>query len=250
MKKTTLTIAVFLGTLILLQGCTDLEVNGEPVNYTNQTQTTDNYTTEPIEPPKPPSVNGTQIEKLTHELVNQEREKYGLSTLKWNGELASVARKHSKYLANRSENHGFDSNQSIYISHVGRDGEKHSHRIEKAEIYYTNGSAENVAGVGSVNTTYVETGEPASYRNSTEITQQSVRGWMNSTGHRENILTPQYEETGIGVATDPTNTTYIFTQVFINRADCGYRYGECCSNGGCFTGLECTEGKCIKETSE
>lgn len=241
MKKTTLTIILFLGTLLLLQGCVDQQTIRKPINYTDQPQKT-------IEPPSPLSVNGTKMEKLTHKLVNQERKEHGLSELEWNSELAAVARKHSEYLASHPENHGFEKNQSIHISHIGKDGEKHAHRLEEANIYYTNGSAENVAGIGSVNSTYIKTGEPASYLNSTQIAQRAVKGWMNSTGHRKHILDSRFEETGVGIAKDPTNTTYIFTQLFINRANCGYRYGECCKNQGCFVGLKCIDSVCLNNT--
>lgn len=204
---------------------------------------------EDIEAPEKPSVNGTELEKLTHELINEEREERNLSALEWNGELAAVARAHSSYLADREENYNFTKN--IYISHTGKDGEKHSYRIDEAHIYYINGSAENVAGISAVDTYYEEDEEPASYYNSTEIAERAVEGWMNSTGHRENILTPEFEEAGMGIATDPTETNFIFTQLFINRADCGYLYGDCCGNA-CFTGLRCkqtTEGKkCLNAT--
>jgi len=40
-----------------------------------------------------------------------------------------------------------------------------------------------------------------------------VQGWMDSPGHRENILRPEYRETGIGVWR--TGNTYYFTQLFM-----------------------------------
>ncbi len=48
-----------------------------------------------------------------------------------------------------------------------------------------------------------------------EIASQSVTGWMNSPGHKENILAPNITETGIGTAM--INEYAIITQVFIKR---------------------------------
>lgn len=41
----------------------------------------------------------------------------------------------------------------------------------------------------------------------------AVQGWMESQGHRENILRPEFRETGIGVWR--TGNTYYFTQLFM-----------------------------------
>ena len=42
-----------------------------------------------------------------------------------------------------------------------------------------------------------------------EIAERAVTGWMNSPGHRQNILTPRYEIEGIGVAFSADNKIYI-----------------------------------------
>lgn len=51
------------------------------------------------------------------------------------------------------------------------------------------------------------------YNSSLEVEKQAVSGWMNSPGHRQNILTPDYDEAGIGIA--EVKGYYIITQVFI-----------------------------------
>ncbi|MHA1748615.1 MAG: NUDIX domain-containing protein, partial [Promethearchaeota archaeon] len=43
-----------------------------------------------------PEINISQLEKRIHELVNEERKKYGKSPLKWDKKLALIARKHSQ----------------------------------------------------------------------------------------------------------------------------------------------------------
>lgn len=41
----------------------------------------------------------------------------------------------------------------------------------------------------------------------------SVKGWMSSPGHRQNILRPEYRETGVGVWRK--GNSYYFTQLFM-----------------------------------
>jgi hypothetical protein len=49
--------------------------------------------------------------------------------------------------------------------------------------------------------------------------QKAVSAWMNSTGHRANILNPDFTHTGIGIWAIPRdNKGYMYTtQVFIKR---------------------------------
>jgi uncharacterized protein YkwD len=46
-----------------------------------------------------------------------------------------------------------------------------------------------------------------------KIAESTVHGWMNSQGHRKNILTPRWKSEGIGVAISPDDKVYI-TQNF------------------------------------
>jgi uncharacterized protein YkwD len=41
-----------------------------------------------------------------------------------------------------------------------------------------------------------------------------MNDWMNSPGHRANILSPSYNQIGVGVA-KAANGTYYWTQMFI-----------------------------------
>ncbi len=46
--------------------------------------------------------------------------------------------------------------------------------------------------------------------------QAVVTAWMNSEGHRKNILNPNFTEIGVGYATKSNGTPY-WTQMFIGR---------------------------------
>lgn len=79
-------------------------------------------------------------------------------------------------------------------------------------------------------------------KSSKEAENEAVIGWMNSPGHRKNILTARYDEAGVGIA--EINDYLIITQVFITRAECGYFGGSCCERGGCYQPLNCAGGVC------
>ncbi|MCU0679067.1 MAG: CAP domain-containing protein [Planctomycetes bacterium] len=84
------------------------------------------------------------------------------------------------------------------------------------------------------------------WRTEREIAQAAAQGWMDSPGHRGNILTAAYDETGVGAAY--VNGHIIITQVFIERAECGYETGACCEKDGyypyCFTPFSCRQSVC------
>ena len=49
-----------------------------------------------------------------------------------------------------------------------------------------------------------------------ELPERSVDNWMNSSGHRENILEAEYRATGFGIASAQTEegTIWYLTQIF------------------------------------
>ncbi|MBR2471625.1 MAG: hypothetical protein IKB55_02965 [Clostridia bacterium] len=127
--------------------------------------------------------NASAFEKRVLELVNIERAKYGLSALQWSNELASVARAHSK-----------DMNDRGFFSHTNPDGKSAFDRIKAAGISYSY-AAENIAAGQSTPEAVVE-------------------GWMNSKGHRENILNPNLKYLGVGFYEGNGTYKYYWTQNF------------------------------------
>ena len=77
----------------------------------------------------------------------------------------------------------------------------------------------------------------------------TVNGWMNSEGHRRNILDNDFTESGLGIAN--INGYMIATQVFIKRAGCGFENGACCEKIGyypyCFDSLVCKQNICVNK---
>ncbi|OEJ30488.1 CAP domain-containing protein [Streptomyces subrutilus] len=123
----------------------------------------------PKQPSTPPTVapSGPAAEVVA--LVNKERAKAGCSALTVNAKLTAAALNHSKDMAAHSN-----------MSHTGSDGSDPGGRITRAGYAWT---------------TY---GENVAYGYSTPA--QVMTGWMNSPGHRQNILNCAFKEIGVGLA--------------------------------------------------
>lgn len=125
------------------------------------------------------------IEQHILRLVNQHRIQQGLPPLQLDERLSEQARQHSEAMATRR----------VAFGHGGFP--QRVDRIER-EIRYRR-IGENIAfNQGMMN--------PA---------QRALRGWLNSTTHRNNI-NGRYDLTGIGVARDRAGGFYI-TQIFLRR---------------------------------
>lgn len=123
------------------------------------------------------------IEDEVVRLINAERSKNGLQTLSYNWEAARVARIKSQDMIN---NNYFSHTSPIYGSPFKM--------LESYGLRFS-AAAENIAyGQRSA--------------------QEVVNSWMNSPGHRANILSRSYTHTGVGVAKKANGTLY-FTQVFL-----------------------------------
>jgi uncharacterized protein YkwD len=117
-------------------------------------------------------------------LLNKDRAAKGLPALKANSQLTSLARNYARDMINRG-----------YFSHYNPEGQSPFDRMKKAGISYTS-AGENLA----INTS-VAAAETA---------------FMNSSGHRANILNSSYTEVGIGVVHSSSGQVYV-VQEFIGR---------------------------------
>src|SRR4028118_1186050 len=127
------------------------------------------------------------------ELTNIERSKLSLPPLTFNTQLLNAAATHSQNMALQD-----------FFSHTGKDGSSLGSRIS-ATGYQFSAAAENIAGGSST-------------------PEQVVSSWMNSSGHRANILNPNLKEIGIGYYfladdTGSVNFNHYWTQVFGTSLD-------------------------------
>lgn len=140
-------------------------------------------TVKPTTAPAASSLSAMEDEVLR--LVNEERAKVGAAPLKRASDLDALARAHSQDMINR---HFFDHNNP--------DGQSPFDRMRAAGISYR-AAAENIA---------------YGQRNA----QAVMDAWMNSSGHRKNILNATYTEIGIGAVKNSGGTIY-WTQEFVKR---------------------------------
>lgn len=122
------------------------------------------------------------------ELTNIERAKEGLKPLTLNSQLVDAAQDHSSDMA-----------QDDFFSHTGADGSDVGSRVQDSGYQYS-AAGENIAA-----------GQTTA--------EEVVEGWMNSPGHRANILNPNFTEIGIGYEylendTGSVNYNHYWTQVF------------------------------------
>jgi uncharacterized YkwD family protein/spore coat assembly protein SafA len=138
------------------------------------------YPGQKITIPAPSSVQTYEAEVVR--LVNVERSKRGLQTLKSNWEIARVARYKSQDMINKK-----------YFSHTSPTYGSPFRMMESFGIRFS-AAGENIA---------------YGQRTPAEV----MNGWMNSPGHRANILSPSYTTMGCGVAKSSTGVFY-WTQLF------------------------------------
>jgi uncharacterized protein YkwD len=75
---------------------------------------------------------------------------------------------------------------------------------------YSSGIAENIMQNNLYDSvTYFIVIPRHAWNSQEDIAQSTVNGWMNSPGHRQNILTPTYDREGLGVAIATDNKVYI-----------------------------------------
>ena len=123
-------------------------------------------------------------EKEVFELINKQRTNNGLQALKVDSEVQRVARiKAEDMVANN------------YFSHQSPTYGSPFNMLQSFKISY-NTAGENIAANSS--------------------NSGAVTSWMNSSGHKANILSSNFNYTGIGVVSSPTYGK-IFVQIFVGK---------------------------------
>ncbi len=156
--------------------------------------------------PNPLSQKTMEVEQAILKYTNLQRKAKGLHELKWDANLAEIARDHS-----------LDMAENNFFSHDNLKGEDPTDRAKKKGYSVTKplgggsfsvGIAENIGKIptGSI--------EGRGYVNSDadSIGEAHVDSWMESPGHRQNILGSSYTRIGIGIAYD--GLYYVGTQNF------------------------------------
>ena len=115
-----------------------------------------------------------QIEKMIYDIVNVEREKAGVKSLSYNNVMRKYARIKSKDMADNNYFDHRDLNGNLITTKMANDGV--SYRAWGENIAYIQG----VSGAS-------------------ELAKQFMTNWMNSSGHRANILSSDFDSIGVGL---------------------------------------------------
>lgn len=133
------------------------------------------------------ALDTTVIEQEILRLVNKQRIDNGLIPLQADEQLQSCAREHSA-----------DMLANMKLSHVSK-GKLPAERVRLACPKLFFGVFENIAYCKG--------------KNEIEIAETLVNTWMDSDGHKKNILTADTNYTGIGVSPESTDNIYYVTQL-------------------------------------
>lgn len=124
-----------------------------------------------------------ELETEVVRLVNIERSNRGLQTLQQNWELSRIARYKSQDMIDKG-----------YFAHTSPTYGSFFHMIDSFGVK-ASGAAENIA-------------------QGQRTPQHVMSSWMNSPGHKNNILSESFSEIGVGVAKD-SKGNLTWTQMFI-----------------------------------
>ena len=127
-----------------------------------------------------------EIEKELLAAINKERAGRNFAVLHQSRALTDLARSHSAEMA-----------RGNILSHESSDGKSFTDRLAEAGVAFA-ANGENVA------------------RSGTFVADLIHQSFMESPGHRENVLNLDFDEVGIGIIRGP-GTSYYVTEDFIRR---------------------------------
>ncbi len=166
----------------------DIVINGGSNNNNNGGNANEGNSNSTVTPPVQENASfNAEIEQLIFNKVNEERAKAGVPALSYNSTMETYARVKSKDMGVRN-----------YFDHVDPDGEMITAQMARDGVSY-NAWGENIAYIGGVS-------------DAAALAEQFMTNWMNSDGHRANILSPNFTSIGVGVY--KSGNRYYATQEF------------------------------------
>lgn len=154
-------------------------------NTTTKPNNNNNSNSNATTKPSTSTQNFSEYQKQVLDLVNAERTKRGLNPLTLDAKLSNTATLKSQDMINKGY---FDHTSPTYGSPFDM--------MQQFGISYRS-AGENIA-MGQ------------------RTPQEVMNSWMNSSGHRANILNSSFTTLGVGIAKDANGTIY-WTQMFIGK---------------------------------
>ena len=159
-----------------------------------------------------PVINIPVLEHKIHDLINVQRTQNNLNPLSFDPQLNQISRAHSQDMANR---HYFEHDtpegltffdrykQAGYVCEKRTNISQNSYSImEGGENIFQNNLYNSYETMNGIIVSY-------DWNDMDALASSTVQGWMQSTGHRENILTAIFDSEGIGVAVSSDDKVYI-----------------------------------------
>ena len=115
-----------------------------------------------------------EVEQVIYNKVNKERAKAGVPALSYNTTMEKYARIKSQDMGDKN-----------YFSHTDPNGNYITTQMKADGVTY-NAWGENIAYIGGIT-------DP------TALANQFMTNWMNSEGHKKNILSTNFSSIGVGV---------------------------------------------------
>jgi uncharacterized protein YkwD len=152
---------------------------------------------------KQPEIRIPDLEQRIHELVDVQRKAKDQVQLAWDDELSKIARAHSEDMVKRK-----------YFGHTDPEGLTPMKRAAAAgynvcqmmgENIFQNNLYSRVIEEKKRNTTL----KTYDWNSPEKIASTTVKSWMGSEEHRQNILSKNYIQEGIGVAVADDGKVYI-----------------------------------------
>ena len=198
MLKKPVNIVGLIGLLVLASQIAPGQQSRGVLSDSHRDKTADSGSEKSKKGTKPETVDGTidqrrlrEIETLERECldeINRLRKAKGLRPYEFDVELLDVARGYSRRMA-----------EEKFFSHTDPEGQNVKQRIEHASIRWR------------------MVGENLAYSNGyINPVAASVHYWMESPGHRSNILDPEFRLSAVGVWIGSNGTVY-FTEIFLTR---------------------------------
>lgn len=199
-RRTVLRRSLAIVSTAVISGCLDgpdtdeTAPNGDRDTNENDStdgQTTDGTTSDGDRDTDDPAA----YERAIHDRVNAIRSENDREPYEYHEEIAAVARAHS-----------VDMVEQGYFGHESPGGEDSSDRLEEFFPGHCMGVAENIVHVAGGPDTDPDV-----------VAERALSLWLDSAGHRRNVLSEAFDEEGVGVAF--ADERVVITQNFCATAD-------------------------------
>lgn len=158
-----------------------------------------------LQNPKP-EIRIPDLEMHLHASINVQRRANDRGLLEWDETLGKLARAHSEDMAQRG-----------YFKHLTPEGLSPMKRLQAAGYDRCQLVGENIHQNNLYSRTITEKKKTTYDWNSMErIAAITMSEWMDSAGHRENILEKNFTREGVGVAIAADDKVYI-TQILCSE---------------------------------